>query len=315
MAQGMEITMKAVSLITKIAFAASLTFTVSTAFDMQQASAAQLKYVVNNVPITSYDIQNRQALLRLFRQKTDAGKDMIDHVLKSSEMQRLRINVSKEAVDQSYANFAKSNKLQPSQLDQILGGAGISKAHMKDFIRVQMGWSQALGARFRSTGGAMSEQEMVKKVFELGGQKPSATEYMLQKVIFVVPAKERGQILGKRKREAEAFRQRYNGCDTAREFAKGLLDVTVQDIPRVLEPQLPPEWEKQIKATSPGSATTTRETEAGVEFIGVCSAREVSDDQAARMVLSADGDLDEKGKELSEKYLGELRKSGRIVNK
>ena len=33
------------------------------------------------------------------------------------------------------------------------------------------------------------------------------------------------------------------------------------------------------------------------------------------MVLSADGDLDEKGKELSEKYLGELRKSGRIVNK
>ena len=95
MAQGMEITMKAVSLITKIAFAASLTFTVSTAFDMQQASAAQLKYVVNNVPITSYDIQNRQALLRLFRQKTDAGKDMIDHVLKSSEMQRLRINVSK----------------------------------------------------------------------------------------------------------------------------------------------------------------------------------------------------------------------------
>ena len=83
----------------------------------------------------------------------------------------------------------------------------------------------------------------------------------------------------------------------------------------MLEPQLPPEWEKQIKATSPGSATTTRETEAGVEFIGVCSAREVSDDQAARMVLSADGDLDEKGKELSEKYLGELRKSGRIVNK
>lgn len=314
MAQGMGITMKAVSLITKISFAAALAFAVSTALVIPEASAAQLKYVVNNVPITTYDIQNRQALLRLFRQKTDASKDMIDHVLKSTEMQRLRIDVSKESVDQSYANFAKSNKLQPSQLDQILAGAGISKAHMKEFIRVQMGWSRALGARFRSTG-AMSEQEMVKKVFELGGQKPTATEYMLQKVIFVVPAKERGQILGKRKREAEAFRQRYNGCDTAREFAKGLLDVTVQDIPRVLEPQLPPEWEKQIKAARPGTATGTRETEAGVEFIGICSAREVSDDQAARMVLSADGDLDEKGKELSEKYLAELREAGRIVNK
>ena len=309
--------MKSASLLAKAGLAVALALGTAAVLPAAPASAAQLKYIVNKVPITSYDIKNRQALLRLFRQKSDAGKaaeDMIDQVLKSTEMQRLRINISKEAVNESYANFARSNKLQPKQLDQILGQSGLDKDHMKEFIRVQMGWSQALGSRFRSTG-PLTEQQMVRKVFELGGRKPTATEYMLQKVIFVVPAKERGTLLAKRKREAEAMRQRYNGCDTARDFAKGLIDVTVQDIPRVLEPQLPPDWEKQIKAAKPGTATTTRETDAGIEFIGICSAREVSDDQAARMVLSAEGDLDAKGKEMSDKYIAELRKAARIENK
>ena len=54
---------------------------------------------------------------------------------------------------------------------------------------------------------------------------------MLQQVIFVVPAEERGNI-GKRKREAEAMRARFTGCERTREFAKGLIDVTVRDLGR-----------------------------------------------------------------------------------
>lgn len=278
------------------------------------AEASQIKYVVNNVAITSYDIERRAALNRLFRQKGDskkAAEDMVEQALKSSEMARLGIRISQKAVDDAYARFATSNKLQPAQLDQVMSQSGVSKAHMKEFIRVQMGWSQALGARFRATGG-MTEQDMVQKVFELGGKKPSATEYMLQKVVFVVPAKERGALLAKRKREAEALRQRYNGCETTRQFVKGLIDVTVQDIPRVLEPELPPDWEKQIKATKAGGATPTRETDAGVEFIGICSSREVNDDRAAQLVMQNDGKLDEKAEELSKTYVAELRKAARI---
>ncbi|MDP3895164.1 MAG: peptidylprolyl isomerase [Mesorhizobium sp.] len=281
------------------------------------AHASQIRYIVNDVAVTSYDIERRAALNRLFRQKGDAKKaadDMIEQSLKSVEMERRGIRIAKKQVDDAYARFATSNKLQPAQLDQVMAQAGVTKQHMKEFIRVQMGWSQLLGARFRSTSG-MSEQDMVQKVFELGGKKPSSTEYMLQKVVFVVPAKERGAILAKRKREAEALRQRFTGCETTRQFAKGLIDVTVQDIPRVLEPELPPDWEKQIKATKAGGATPTRETNAGVEFIGICSSREVNDDRAAQLVLQNDGKLDEKAEELSKKYVGELRKSARITER
>lgn len=302
-----------------VALAAALVFSAAALGPAASpAQASEIKYVVNRIAITTYDIQRRAALIRLFRQKAKAEDEMIDQALKNSEVAARGIRISEEQVNGAYANFANSNKLKPAQLDQILNQAGVTARHMKEFIRTQMGWSQLLGMRMRSSnagGGMMTEQQMVKKVFELGGKKPSATEYMLQKVTFVVPAKERGAILGKRKREAEAFRQRYNGCQTARQFAKGLVDVSVQDIPRVLGPELPPDWKKQIEAAKPGTATSVRETPAGIEFIGICSAREVSDDRAAQMVLQSDGKLDEKAEEMSKTYISELRTKAQIIKR
>ncbi len=157
---------------------------------------------------------------------------------------------------------------------------------------------------------------MVRKMLEKGGAKPSATEYMLQQVIFVVPAKERGSLMGKRRKEAEAMRARFNGCNSTREFAKGLLDVTVRDLGRILAPALPPDWAESIKSTKPGGATAVRETDKGVEFIGICRAREVSDDRVAQMLLSQEGaEKNQDADGLSKKYTTELRNKAKIVQR
>ncbi|PWK75587.1 peptidylprolyl isomerase [Aminobacter sp. AP02] len=285
-----------------------------------QAQASEIKYVVNDVPITTYDIQRRAAFLKLQKRKGDAGEEMIEQTLRLTEMKRLNIRISDKQVEDAYARFAGSNKLKPAQMDQILAQAGVTSNHFKDYIRAQMGWNQALSARFRAEqggGGGTSEQDAVRRMLQQGGAKPSATEYMLQQVIFVVPASERGSI-GKRKREADAMRGRFNGCEKTREFAKGLLDVTVRDLGRVLAPQLPPEWAEDIKKLKAGGATPVRETERGVEFIGICSAREVSDDKVAQMVFQAEGagkGGNEQADELNKKYVAELRKVARIVTR
>lgn len=281
------------------------------------AFASEIKYVVNDVPITTGDIAHRAAFLRLQHKKGDAAKEMVDQTLRVTEARRLGIRVTDAQVEAAYQRFASTNKMQLKQLDGVMAQSGVSKEHFKEFIRAQMAWNQALSARYRadSGGGAVSEQDLVKKMLEKGGTKPSATEYMLQQVIFVVPAAERGATLAKRKREADAMRARFNGCNTTREFAKGLIDVTVRDLGRVLAPQLPPDWAEQIKATKVGGATTTRETDRGVEFIGICSSREVSDDKVAQMVFQAEGSTDKNADELSVKYVEELRKKARIVQR
>ncbi|MBZ9674934.1 peptidylprolyl isomerase [Mesorhizobium sp. ES1-1] len=290
---------------------------VSVTLMMPQAFASEIKYVVNDIPVTTGDIAHRSAFLKLQRKKGDAGQEMIDQTLRMAEAKRLGIRISDAQVDAAYQRFATNNKMQISQLDGVMEKSGVTKGHFKEFIRAQMAWNQALTARYRSGDGTgkVSEQDLVKKMLEKGGAKPSATEYMLQQVIFVVPAAERRATLAKRKREADAMRARFNGCGTTHAFAKGLIDVTVRDLGRVLAPQLPPDWAEQIKATKVGGATVTRETERGIEFIGICSSREVSDDKVAQMVFQNEGSSDKNADELSNKYVEELKAKARIVKR
>ncbi len=278
------------------------------------AVASEIKLVVNRVPITSYDIQRRAAFMKLQGKKgnlnAQAEEEMIEQALRVSEARRIGVNIPAQAVDQAFANFARSNKMTPQQLEGIMNQSGVTSGHFKEFIRSQMVWGQVLSAWTQTEKGT-TEQKAVRKMLQQGS-KPSATEYMLQQVIFVVPAAERGK-LAQRKREAEALRARYNGCDSTREFVKGLIDVTVRDLGRKVGPELPQEWAEQIKATKIGGATVVRETERGVEFIGICSAKEVSDDRVATMVLQQQGAMAEgKDSELNTKVIGELRKKAKI---
>ena len=290
----------------------------ATASGTGSAAATEIKYIVNKVPITSYDIAKRVAFLKLQRSKDRSQKaaadQMIDQVLHLQEAARIGIKVGDPEVDASYQRFAQSNNLSVNQLNQILAQSGVTRDHFRDFIRAQMAWNQALGARARSEQ-SKSTQDAVRRMMKEGGPKPSADEYLLQQVIFVVPERERKSIMGRRKREANEMRARVTGCDMTRGLAKGIIDVTVRDLGRVLEPELPPEWKKQIIGTSPGNATTIRETERGVEFIAVCSKRQVSDDRVAQMLFQAEKGENAAAEELSNKWTAELRERAQIVQR
>src|SRR5690606_37873103 len=145
-----------------------------------------------------------------------AAEEMIDQAVRMAEAKRLRINISDEMVASAYERFSRSNNMSASQMDQVLNQAGVTRTHFRDFIRAQMSWSQVMAQR--SQAGRVSEQDAVQRMLQQGGSKPSATEYMLQQVIFVVPAAERRAKLGTRKREAEALRQRFQNCNSTREF-------------------------------------------------------------------------------------------------
>ena len=53
------------------------------------AFASEIKYVVNDIPITSGDIAHRAAFLRLQHKKGDAAKEMVDQTLRVAETKRL----------------------------------------------------------------------------------------------------------------------------------------------------------------------------------------------------------------------------------
>ncbi|EJL50288.1 hypothetical protein PMI09_05139 [Rhizobium sp. CF122] len=282
-------------------------------------AASEVRVVVNGTAITSGDVAKRQAFLRLQHQKADAKaaeEQLIDQTLKQQEIARVRMSVSKDDVDASFARFATGNKLTTDQMTQILERAGVGVVHFKAFIAVQMSWPRLVNARYGSST-RMSNSDLVARMME-NKQKPETTEYILQQMIFVVPASKKG-IVGKRKSEAEASRSKYPGCEQAKVFAATMRDVSVRELGRVLAPELPAEW-KPLVEQAKGNTTATRVTDRGVEYIAICSQRQVSDDQAAEMVFRQE-DLDKAkaGKNAppenpnAQKYMEELRKKAQIM--
>lgn len=285
------------------------------------SAASQIKVIVNKQAITNTDISRRTALLRLQRRKGNlasiAREELIEEALKSQELQRIRATPSQAEVDSSFARFASSNNLSVKQMSTILGQAGVTAKHFKQFIGLQIGWGRAINARYGGgSNGRMSTQDLVSKMLERGDNKPTTNEYILQQVIFVVPQSKRSNsTLRRRTNEAKKLSTRVQSCDTTKSITKGLRDVTVKSLGRFLEPELPPEWSPLITKTQPNKPTRTRVTEKGVEFLVVCASRSVSDDVAAEMVFRTEEQSNPADSANSKKYLAELRKRAVIINK
>jgi peptidyl-prolyl cis-trans isomerase SurA len=285
--------------------------------NFSSAIASDIRYSVNGQAITSTDIARRANFLKIQGVKggaETAADEMIDQALKLQAGEQAGIRISTSEVDAAFERFAKSNKMTPKQMNEALNQIGVTPKHFKEYIRASMTWGQVMQLRARGAGGTnTSIQDVVANMLQKGGEKPTSTEYILQQVIFVVPADKRNAKLASRKKEAEAMRARFQSCDSTVDFAKGLVDVSVRDLGRVLEAELPDDWKDQIIKVKQGGATGVRTTERGAEFIAVCRSRSVSDDKVAELQFRLDAIKG--GGEAEQEALAELRKNAQIVKR
>lgn len=282
-------------------------------------AASEVRVVVNNSAITSGDIAKRVNFLKLQRQKGNLNKlaqeQLVDESLKRAEIARVRMSVSTTDVDNAFNRFAASNKMSPQQLSQILDKMGVGVDHFKSYIAISMSWPRVVNARFGSgNSNRLSNDDLVTRMTE-NKTKPVTTEYFLKQVIFVVPSAKRNAILGKRKAEAEASRSKFPGCDQAKVFAATMHDVSIQDLGRVLAPDLPEIWRPLLEKAQ-GNTTTAVVTDRGVEYVAICSQRQVNDDVAAAAVFRAEdlGKANAQGVSANDKkYVDELRSKAQIL--
>lgn len=277
---------------------------------------SEVKAVVNNTAITSGDVAKRVNFLKLQHQKGDLNKlalqQMVDETLKRQEITRVHMSVSTQDVDAAFGRFAGSNKMTTEQLSQILDKMGVGVDHFKAYIAVSMSWSRVINARYGS--GKMSNDDLVKRMTE-NKEKPATTEYFLKQIIFVIPAAKKNAITAQRKAEAEASRAKFPGCDQAKVFAATMHDVSVRDLGRVLAPELPEGWKPLIEKAS-GNTTSTLVTDRGVEYLAICSQRQVNDDVAAAAVFRAEdiGKAGDQGVSANDKkYMDELHSKAQIL--
>jgi peptidyl-prolyl cis-trans isomerase SurA len=202
--------------------------------------------------------------------------------------------------------------MTPTQLTQALGGEGIDAATLKRRLEAQITWQQLVAARAQATGQVKASD--VTEALLAKGDPTALTlkEYVLQQIVFVVPSGSSAGQYDQRRREAEAFRQRFQGCDKSLDQAKTLRGVVVKDIGRRDASQLGGSDGEAIRNTAAGKTTRPSQTPQGIEMIAVCSVREVQSAAAARVEVENQLFLKQSA-DLGKDYLKELRDHATIV--
>ena len=194
----------------------------------------------------------------------EAADEMIDQALRAEEMKRLNIRVTDEQVDAAYERFAKSQQDDDSSSSTaVLGTVRRDQDPLQGIHPLADGLGpgdQRAGAwrgRGRPADRAGSGRSACCR--KAAPSRPPPNTCCSRSSSSCPPRS--AAPMGKRKREAEAMRARFNGCNTTREFAKGLLDVTVRDLGRMLAPHFRRNGPSRSRTTKVGGATAVRETD------------------------------------------------------
>jgi peptidyl-prolyl cis-trans isomerase SurA len=266
--------------------------------------------LVNDVPITEYDVNQRMRLDRLGNGGKPASRqavldELIDELVEAIEGQRQNIGIPDQQVDGAFANIAQHVKMTPAGLTKALASEGIDAKSLKKRLRAQMLW-QALVQRRTAAKATVTNQAVKEALAAKGNANPTTTEYRLQQIIFVVPHGSGAAVAAQRRSQAIAFRQRFSGCEGSIEQAKQLRDVVVKDMGRRMASDLTGPQGEAVLKTKVGDTTPPLTTDDGISLIAVCATHDVQ--STAQVRTEVENNLYIKqAADLGKDYLKELR--------
>lgn len=279
-------------------------------------SASSIKILVNDTPITEYDISQRSKLITATgggggNARQRAIDELIDEQLKLQAARRLGVAVSAEQVDQAFGTIATRVKMSPAQFSQALSQIGVNPATLKKRLESDLTWRDVVRARFNSSV-RIRDRDIETALARKGEEVPTTSfEVAIQQVIFIIPKGSSQDYIRQRKRDVEAYKAKYQGCDSAREVAKGFRDVVVKDIVRRNTAELPPAVANDIRDIPVDGIGSLNETPIALEILGVCDRVEIQDDSAARNQVRNEL-MNEQGERLSRRLLIDLKQSAVI---
>jgi peptidyl-prolyl cis-trans isomerase SurA len=269
--------------------------------------AQSVRVTVNGTPITDSQIAQR---VRLFAMEGNSGgqrgatEQLITEAIQMAEAKRLGINVSNAQVDDAFVQIARNLSVSQDKLVQMLQQGGVNIDSLKDRLRAAIAWN------------AVTEQAIMPNVqisdLDLDQQAASQLQawqgfdYILKEIIFV------GQGSSNRSGQANNYRSKFSGCDTAVDLSLGYTDAAVIDVGRRHATQMPEAIAKELAGLNVGGITKPRVIETGVSMLAVCEKTQAEDLTFIKGDLRAEaGNNALEGQVAS--YLENLRKSAKII--
>jgi peptidyl-prolyl cis-trans isomerase SurA len=252
------------------------------------AQEVSIKILVNDEPISDYDIDQRERFLAITTQqqpspalKKQAADMLIDERLQFQEGRKVSITPVEEDVTAILTDMAQKNNLNVEGLATALGKAGVNIKTLKDRIRAQIVWQATVQKKFRrdiqiadadvdqalasgaTAGGAATE----------GGAAPAAAAepaLQLRQIKYALPTGADQRVIAGQLAAAESMRARFKSCT---DLANGVQGANVTSLQDYKTASLAQPARLLVTNAKVGQMTPPTITQAAVELYAVCGKR------------------------------------------
>jgi peptidyl-prolyl cis-trans isomerase SurA len=278
------------------------------------ALAQNVVVFVNGDPITAIDVEQRSKFLVMANQKQTPRQEIVDQLidekLKVREGKRWGIEASDADVDNSYTQMARRMQRSTEQLTQTLAQSGVHPSTLKARIRADIVWEQLVRGRYQSRL-QLSDKEILARLEKPEERDTVGYDYTLRPILFLVPPGSAPATFDNRRREAEALRKTFKGCNESIPTVRAMRDVAVRTQVIRSSADLPEGLRKVLDSVPLGALTAPEVTRHGVEMFAVCAKTETKTNTPERNKVRQTL-LGERFEQESKKYLRLLRRNALI---
>ena len=199
--------------------------------------------LVNDDPITVYDVEQRQRFLAVTTQeqpspalKKKATDMLIEERLQIQQARKLGITPSEEDVTKVLAGMAKNNNMSPEQLGAALGQMGVNIKTLRDRIRAQVVWQDVVRKKFRRDV-SIAESDVDKALGSAADAEApkEETTFQLRQVKYEIPTDADQASIAKQLAAVESVRAKVQSCSNLSSLTKDMKGFKI----KTLQDQLP----------------------------------------------------------------------------
>ncbi|MGB6924655.1 MAG: SurA N-terminal domain-containing protein [Methyloceanibacter sp.] len=244
--------------------------------------------LVNDDPITLYDIEQRQRFLAVTTQekpspalKKKAIDMLIEERLQLQEGKKLGITPDDANVTKVIAGMAESNRMDVQGLTNALGQMGVNIRTLRDRIKAQVVWQEIVRKKFRRDV-IIGDAEVDKVLTGGDSDAEEKTTLQLRQVKYQLPGSADQAAIAKQLAEFEAVRAKVQSCAKVGTLTQGIKGMTVKTLQDQLPSSLSQPTRVLVMNAKIGQMTPPTITGSAIEAYAVCGKRATKGDPQQR---------------------------------
>lgn len=247
---------------------------------------------VNDIPITSYDVDARIHLWDLLGAPTKipnarkkALNAIIDDIAKIAEAKKYKAEANEKDIQARLDKVAQNLKTDSSGLKAKLKSLGVSMSVLRQYLEAQVAFNRILAGKYKEKV-EVSEAEVDAKYAEIKAQvngqlakikaDPRMQPITVMELLEINFPVDSPDLLQSRGVEVAQYMSRFKGCGSARKAASGIFNVQIGKKIEADSRKVPAQMKSAMQKAGVGKTIGPFRYAKGLQLYGYCGTRKIS---------------------------------------